>query len=93
MFPVAATERMALANALGDGWEVQDGRRVERADTVLVLPCRSQTVAAVRRRFPDARIVVVDSPLEGATHLPGPIQRALEAGVDLYLAHTASIAA
>ena len=82
MFPVAAAERMALMTALGDGWEVQDGRRVERADAVLLLPCSGQTVAAVRRRFPDARIVLVDSPLESATHPAGPIHRVLEAGAD-----------
>ncbi len=93
MFPVAAAERMALMTALGDGWEVQDGRRVERADAVLLLPCSGQTVAAVRRRFPDARIVLVDSPLESATHPAGPIHRVLEAGADLYLPHIADIAA
>jgi hypothetical protein len=61
---------------------------------VLLRPCSSQTVAAVCRRFPDARIVVVEGmPFDGAIRVRGPIQRLLEAGADLYLAEMGSMAA
>ena len=94
MFPIDAKERMALASAFGGGWEVRDGRNTERAAAVLLRPCSSQTVAAVRRRFPDARIVVVEgTPFDGTTQLRRAVQRLLEAGADLYLAEVGSMAA
>ena len=94
MFPINPMERMALAAALGGGWEFQDGRSTERAAAVLLRPCSSQTVAAVRRRFPDARIVVVeDAPFDGATQVRSQIRRLLEAGADVYLAEMGSMAA
>lgn len=94
MFPIDPRERMALTAAFGGGWEVHDGRSTERAAAVLLRPCSSQTVAAVRRRFPDALIVAVeDSPFDDATPVRGPIQRLLEAGADLYLAEVGSMAA
>jgi hypothetical protein len=85
MFPADALERTTLAGTLGPGWTALDGRKVDRAGAVFVRPCSIQTVAGVRRRFPDARIVVVESSVPGTTHRVGPIQRLLQAGADQYL--------
>jgi hypothetical protein len=85
MFPASAGELAALVRTLGRGWTVQDGRRVDRAAVVFARPCSIQTIAGLRRRFPDARIVVVESPIPGLSHLVGPIQRLLQAGADQFV--------
>jgi hypothetical protein len=93
MFPAAPSERAELARRLGPGWAAQDGRDARRADAVLVRPCSGQTLSALGRRFPGARIIVVDSATERATQHVGPVQRLIEAGADLYLTGELSPAA
>ena len=93
MFPLPLVERKLLANIFDDGWEFDDARKVERPAAVLLRPCSSQTIAAVRRRFPDARIVVVETPLYGGSYLASPDEKALEVGADLYLVEGGSLAA
>jgi len=78
MFTVDSTQRAALTAVLGGYWEVRDGRCAEHADAVLFRPCSHQTSAALHRRFPGARFIVVDSPLE-ITQCLGPIQKLLVA--------------
>ena len=85
LFPATPTECQALADALGQGWEVRDGRRVDRAAVVFLRACSTQTIAGVRTRFPDAHLVVVEAPLGGSTYVSGRVRRALRAGVDQYL--------
>ena len=93
MFRLSGPEGSALAAAMGEGWAVRDARQVEDPDAVLLRPCSSQTVGAVRRRYPEARIIVLDTPIGGADRGQGPIQRALEAGADLYLSQASAQAA
>ncbi len=78
LFPATPTECGALADALGQGWEVRDGRRVDRAAVVFLRACSTQTIAGVRTRFPDAHLVVVEAPLGGSTYVSGRVRRALE---------------
>ena len=84
MFPAGATERAALAASLGHDWTALDGRRIDHAAAVFVRPCSVQTIAGIRRRFPEAHIVIVESSVPGRTHLVGPVQRLLQAGADQY---------
>jgi len=91
--PARPFERKLLADTLDEGWEFRDARRVEDAAAVLLRPCSTQTVAAVRRRFPDARIIVVEPPVLDGSYVASPVERALEVGADVYLAEATSWAA
>ncbi|MCU1352625.1 MAG: hypothetical protein JWM05_1834 [Acidimicrobiales bacterium] len=89
MFPLSESEQHRISDDLGAGWTLVDGRRADHPDAVLLPPCSRQTTAALRARFPDAQLIVVDSPtdLSEADHLAlGPIARTLEAGADVYVA-------
>ncbi len=85
MFPLPPLdERAALAALCGAG-EVRDSTDTDTADVVVLRPSSPQTVMAVRRRFPEARLVVIDEPASGV-HVAGPVTRLCDAGVDAYLA-------
>jgi hypothetical protein len=84
MFPADPAERAALAASLGHDWTALDGRKMNHAAAVFVRPCSVQTIAGIRRRFPAAHIVIVESSVPGRTHLVGPVQRLLQAGADQY---------
>jgi hypothetical protein len=88
MYRATPEERRAIADVMGQGWDVLDGRVVDRAAVVFIRPCSWQTIAGVRTRFPDARLVVVDSALGGSSYVAGPVRRALAAGADEYLGMT-----
>ena len=84
MFPLPAADCSALSEALGAGWTVVDGRDVEAADAVLMLPCSEQTTVAVRNLFPEARLIVIDAADDDCTRASGPVEPCLAAGADLY---------
>ena len=81
MYRAGPTEQAAIARVLGQGWEVRDGRAVEHPAVVFLRPCSTATIGALRRRFPAARLVVVDEPLGGSRYVTGPVRRALAAGI------------
>ena len=84
--PLKASAREHLARSLGDV-EVRDIRDdVLTADLVLVPPCSPQAIAALKRAFPVARLLVVElDDDEWDVHLSGPVRRLLAAGADAYL--------
>ena len=88
MFRLEPAEWNALSNELGAGWCVVDGRNVDRAEAVVMLPCSEQTTRAVRNLFPDARLIVIDDAAESCSHPSGPVQRVLAAGADVYSYHS-----
>jgi hypothetical protein len=81
-----ASAREHLARSLGDV-EVRDIRDdVLTADLVLAPSCSPQAIAALKRAFPVARLLVVElEDGEWDVHLSGPVQRLLAAGADAYL--------
>lgn len=85
--PLRASAREHLARSLGEV-ELRDIRDdVLTADLVLAPSCSPQAVAALKRAFPTAHLVVVElKDLEWDVDLPGPIQRLLAAGADGYVA-------
>lgn len=84
MFHLSSAARAALCEELGVGWSVVDGRNVDQAEVVLMLPCSEQTTRAVRNLFPEARLIVIDSTIECCPPRSGPVQRVLQAGADVY---------
>ena len=59
---ISDAERQELARCLGPKWELVDIRDApDSTEMVLVAPCSPQLVAGLRRDFPRARVVVMDS--------------------------------
>jgi hypothetical protein len=85
MFPASESDRALLGAALGDGWDLRDGRHVDHAGLVVVRPAGPQTLQGLRARFPQARIVVVELPDDRQGGQAGPVRRALGAGANEYL--------
>ena len=67
--------------------ELVDVREViDDAAAVLAPPCSPQTLAALQRTYPSARVVVVElADDEHGIELGGPVMRSLEAGAEGYL--------
>jgi len=84
--PLTAAARDRLARGVGDV-EVYDIRDdVLAADLVITPPCSPQAVAALKRAYPTARLVVAElEDEEFDVHLPGPVKRLRNAGADAYL--------
>ncbi len=79
--------REALAAALGPDIQLVDVRTAP-VDSHLVLcrPCSPGAIRALRRTFPAAGVIVVESPEGlGSVALAGPASRMRRAGVDLYM--------
>jgi hypothetical protein len=77
----------ALTAALGPDVDVID-IRVAPVDSDLVLcrPCSPGAIRSLKRTFPAARVVVVDSHAGfGSVALAGPVSRMRCAGADLYM--------
>lgn len=76
-----------LEESLGSGLRVVDITDAS-PDAVLILcpPCSPQTIGALRRQFPRARVVVVEvEDAELGVALKGPVSRSLDAGASAYL--------
>ena len=59
---------------------------VDRVDLVLTPPCSPQLIAALRRKYEAARLVVVElDDWEFDIELPGPVKRILRGGADAYV--------
>jgi len=93
LFPLSPEELSGLGAEFGNHWAVVDGRRAEHADVVLFLPCSQQATAAVRRLFPTAELIVVDSAMDATTPREGWMRRLFDAGADAYACDTAVLAA
>lgn len=83
--PLKPAARHRLADLLGA--RVVDVRdEVDRADLVLTPSSSPQLIGALQRKYPDARIVVVElDDEEFDVDLPGPVKRLLRSGADGYV--------
>jgi hypothetical protein len=85
-FPLGDDAVAVLADRLGSGFAVRDIRADgPAADIVLAPPSSPQLIAHLKRRFPDALVVITE--LEDVlrnVHLGGPVSRALDGGADAY---------
>lgn len=84
--PLTAAARERLARSLGDVdvYDIRDD--VLTADLVITPSCSPQAVAALKRAYPVARLVVVElEDGEFDVRLPGPVKRLRNAGADAYL--------
>jgi hypothetical protein len=85
--PMKGRALSRLASKLGDVRVVDVRETVEDATVVLAPSCSPQTLRALRRAYPGARLIVVE--LEDWDHdieLGGPVTRLRKAGADAYLA-------
>ncbi len=85
-FPLTPSALEALTAALGSDFDVMDIRVAPvESDLVLCRPCSPGAIRSLKRTFPAARVVVVDSPAGlAAADLAGPVSRMRCAGADLY---------
>jgi hypothetical protein len=59
------------------------------SDLVLCRPCSPGAIRSLKRTFPAARVVVLESPAGfGSVALAGPVSRMRCAGADLYMTGT-----
>lgn len=79
--------RQRIADELGEDYIVLDLHEAPpSADVLLVPPISPQLVGALRRQFPDARLLVTEiEDEELGVHYAGPVSRMLEAGASGYL--------
>jgi hypothetical protein len=77
----------SLATALGPDFEIDDVRTAPvESDLVLCRPCSPGAITALKRTFPAAQVIVVESPTGfGSVALAGPVSRMRDAGADLYM--------
>jgi len=83
--PLKRTARARLAELLGA--RVVDVRDpIDRADVVLTPSCSPQLIGAMQRKYPGARIIVVElDDWEFGYEVSGPVKRILRAGADAYV--------
>jgi len=83
--PLKRTARARLAELLGA--RVVDVRDpVDRADVVLTPSCSPQLIGAMQRKYPGARIIVVElDDWAFGYEVSGPVKRILRAGADAYV--------
>jgi hypothetical protein len=86
-FPLTPSALEALTAAVGSDLDVMDIRVAPaESDLVLCRPCSPGAIRSLKRTFPAAEIVVVDSPPGfGSVALAGPVSRMRCAGADLYM--------
>ena len=85
--PLRPAARRRLEELLGPIRLVDLHEPLDDADLVLSPPCSPQTIAALKRTYPSARLIVVeveDDDLD--IDLAGPVIRSRRAGADGYLA-------
>lgn len=84
--PLDATARARLAGLLGDVDLVDVRDVVDGAAAVLAPSCSPQTLEALQRAYPSAKVVVVELlDDEHGIELGGPVTRSLNAGAEGYL--------
>jgi len=84
-YPLDEHETRLLHQHLGPEWEIVDARRCDDADLVLMRPCSPRAVSGLRRRFPNADLIAIESDWAASFGSgQGPIGRALAAGLDGY---------
>jgi antitoxin (DNA-binding transcriptional repressor) of toxin-antitoxin stability system len=87
---LSETIRTSLSSELGADYIVLDMETApETSDILLVPPISLQLLEALRARFPQARVMVVEveDPELGLDYR-GPVRRMLDAGAEAYLAST-----
>jgi hypothetical protein len=86
-FPQTPSALEALTTALGPDFDVIDIRVAPaESDLVLCRPCSPGAIRSLKRTFPAAQIIVVESPASlGSVALAGPVSRMRCAGADLYM--------
>jgi hypothetical protein len=83
--PLEPSVRERLAE-LADARVVDVREPVERADLVLTPACSPQLIAALKRKYDGARVVVVElDDWEFGIELAGPVKRILRGGADAYV--------
>jgi hypothetical protein len=84
---MARSARDALATALGPDFEVEDVRTAPpESDVVVCRPCSPGAIRSLRRTFPAAQVIVVETSADfGSVGLAGPVSRMRDAGADLYM--------
>jgi hypothetical protein len=91
-FPQTPSALEALTTALGPVFDVMDIRVAPaESDLVLCRPCSPGAIRSLKRTFPTAQIIVVESPASfGSVALAGPVSRMRCAGADLYMSGTST---
>ncbi len=85
-FPLPDAARERLEQLLPGSTVVDIRRTVVEADLVLAPSCSPRTIAALKRAFPTALIVVAElEDDELGVDLPGPVKRLFRAGIDGYI--------
>jgi hypothetical protein len=76
-----------LKDALGPDFDVIDIRTAPvESDLVVSRPCSPGAIRSLKRTFPSAQVVLVESPGScGSVELTGPVSRLREAGADMYM--------
>jgi hypothetical protein len=77
----------ALKDALGPDFDVIDIRSAPlESDLVVSRPCSPGAIRSLKRTFPAAQVVLVESPGScGQVDLTGPVSRLRDAGADMYM--------
>jgi len=84
MWRAEPAELVVLGRLLGA--VVVDGRDAEHPDVVALRPASPETLRGLRRRFPAAELVMVDTDWATAALLPPAlVERAFAAGADRYV--------
>ncbi len=84
MWRAEPAELVVLGRLLGA--VVVDGRDAERPDVVALRPASPETLRGLRRRFPAAELVMVDTDWATPALLPPAlVERAFAAGADRYV--------
>lgn len=79
----AARERLS---ELLDAWVVDVRDPIDHVDLVLTPACSPQLIAALKRKYGGARVIVVElDDWEFDVSLPGPVKRILRSGADAYV--------
>ena len=87
--PLDGEARARLATMLGNVELIDVREVVDDAAAVLAPPCSPQTLAALQRSYPSAKVVVVELfDAEHGVDLGGPVSRSLDAGAEGYLTAT-----
>lgn len=86
-FPLTPSALEALTTALGPDFEVLDIRVAPvESELVLCRPCSPGAIRSLKRTFPAAQVIAVESPRSfGSVALAGPVSRMRCAGTDLYM--------
>jgi hypothetical protein len=86
MWRATPSDHRKIRYLVGDGSLMEDGRRAVDPEVVVMRPASPQTLRAIRRRFPRAEVVMLDTDWKTAALLrPALVDRAFAAGADRYV--------